>query len=221
MRRWMVVFALAGIAGCTHASDIEIRNPMTARAVDQNRIVKPHDYIERERGLPPGSVADEAQLLTADAQQVCFAVTLRETDPIDLSRADVRLSAPKLDALTVAQVWPEAPTVRTFNGRIPERHQTGMETVCTAQDQYGNCRGWQTRPIYSMVWVPGPVSVYEARGRMCFQNRGVATPATQQLSLELRLARVGQPGSFGLFGTLSKRVVFRWGFLGAVGAVKS
>lgn len=221
MRRSLLAIALAGMVGCTHVSDIEIHNPMTAATVEQNRIVKPHDFVERERGLPPGSVADEAQLLSADARRLCFAVTLREIDPIELGRAQIRLSAPNLDAIAATQVWPDSSTVSTYNGRVPERRQTGLETVCTAQDQYGVCRAWQTRPIYSTVWVPGPVSVYEARGRMCFENRGV-TPATEQLSLELRLPRTGENAGYSLlFGGMGKRVVFRWGFMSGAGVVKS
>src|SRR5262245_49247421 len=130
MGRWLVfIAATSGLVGCTHASDIEIRNPMTAHALDQNKIVKPHDYIERQRGLPPGSVADEAQLITLDPQQICFAVQLHEIDPVDLNQVEVRLSAPKLEPATDAQVWPEATTSTTYNGLIPERREVGTETI--------------------------------------------------------------------------------------------
>src|SRR4051812_25688880 len=84
-------------AGCLHSSDLEMRNPILAHAVDPNRIVKDHGYAEQARGLPAGAMADEAILLRADPQEVCFAVTLHEFDSIDLREVEATVSAPSKD----------------------------------------------------------------------------------------------------------------------------
>lgn len=216
MLLWVVV-AAAGLGGCAHESDVEIRNPLTAHAVDANRIVKPHDYAENARGLPPGSMADEATLVSMASDQICFGVTLHELDPIDLRTVEAELSAPKVDAVDDAKVWAEAPVSREYEGLVPEQHQTGSETVCSSRDSDGVCQAWQTRPTYATVYVRGPVNVYQSRGRICFANRGIANAATEQVSLKLVLRREGQgtftPGTmtFGWGGGGAKKVVFRWG----------
>jgi hypothetical protein len=218
--RIYVVFGISlSAAGCIHASDAEIKNPISQRAVEPNHIVKEHGYAEQARGLPPGALSDEAALTVADPGQLCFAVTMRELDPIDLRDVEVALSAPKKEAITNAQMWPEPTRYQTFEGLVPERRETGVETVCSSHDANGVCVAWQTRPIYATVYVRGPVNVYQARGRLCFAN-GVLTPATEQVSLDLRVRKQSSAdvATVGLWGPGvggTKRAVFRWGFSGA------
>ena len=214
--KYLLLLTLAA-GGCVHAPDIELHNPIVTRAVEPNRIVKEHGYAEQARGLPPGSLADEAILTNADPGQVCFAVTLRELAPIDLREAVALLSAPKKDPVEQPQIWADAPAMQTFDGLIPEQHQTGYQTVCSAHAADGTCTSWSTNPTYATVYVRGPVNVYAVRGKLCFRN-AVLTSATEQISLDLRLQRA--PGDvamvgWGAFGG-QKREVFRWGFLSLV-----
>ncbi|MFI5289406.1 MAG: hypothetical protein ACHQ17_07145 [Polyangia bacterium] len=226
MLLWTIL-SCALVSGCAHESDIEIRNPLAVHAIDANQIVKPHDYAENARGLPPGSMADQAQLVSMAPAQVCFGVSLHELDPIDLRSVEAELSAPKVDATDDAKVWAEQPTFKQYDGLVPEQRETGTETVCSSRDSDGVCQGWQTRPTYATVYVHGPVKVYETRGRLCFPNHGLATPATEQVSLKLVMRREGGAavrvgyGLYGGFGGGSKKVVFRWGLSTASGATQT
>jgi hypothetical protein len=220
---WIQVLLVSAAAatGCMRHSDIEISNPLKANAVAPNKIVKSHRYTEQERGLPPHSMDDEAVLLRADAQQICFSLTLHELSPIDLRNVQVKLSAPKADTLEQAQLSGEQPLVQTYDGLIPERHQTGTETVCTSKNSDGICTHWDTHPTYTIVHVPGPVKVYTTRGQLCFDNR-VLSADTPQVTLAVRVPRqttADAPAapmgmfSFGLGGGRDKGAVFRWGFV--------
>ncbi len=221
-------FALAFViplVGCTHASDVELRNPLVAGAIDNNRIVKPHDYIENQRGLPKGSVADEATLVAVDPQQVCFGLTMHELDPIDFREMEVALKTPEAPAVETARVQPEPVTFQSYDGLVPETRVVGEETVCSRRDGNGVCIAWATQPVRSTAMVPGAVKVYEARGRVCFDNQKAVTRTTQQVTLEVKMRRrlnqggavVG--GGFGFWGAGggSKEIVFRWGFPGSKG----
>jgi len=211
----ILLFVALAAGGCVHASDVELQNPILTHAVEPNRIVKDHGYAEQARGLPPGTLADEAILTTADPGQVCFAVTLHELAPIDLRQTVATLEAPKKDPVEAPQIWAEPTSFQTYDGLIPEQRETGYATTCTAHASDGTCTNWATNPTYATVYVRGPVNVWSVRGRLCFNNQ-VLTSATEQVSLDLRLARqndgTAMVGWGGLGGT--KRIVFRWGFLG-------
>jgi hypothetical protein len=218
MRTRLLVFAALAAGGCMHASDIELHNPILSHAVEPNRIVKDHGYAEQARGLPAGSLADEAILTTADPGQVCFAVTLHELAPIDLQQTVATLEAPKKEPVEQPKIWAETPAMQTFDGLIPEQRETGYTTVCTAHAADGTCTSWSTNPTYSTVYVRGPVNVYSVRGKLCFGN-AVLTSATEQITLDLRLARQGGDVAtvglgWGAMGAGTKRIVFRWGFTG-------
>jgi hypothetical protein len=123
--------------------------------------------------------------------------------------------SPRSDAVEDPQIWPEAPTVQTFNGLVPIRQYAGTETYC-ASYYNGYCTSWQTRPRYIVTWQPGPVNVYSTGARMCFANRGVVQADTPQITLELKLRRGGveanMTSGWGLLAGFTKKVVFRWGF---------
>jgi hypothetical protein len=206
------------LVGCVHESDVELRNPLLAGAVDTNRIVKPHEYVENHRGLPRGSVADTATLLSIDAQQICFGLTMHELDPIDFREMEVELKTPKGESAGQARVDPTPVTFQSYEGLVPEVRVTGEETVCSRRDGNGICVAWQTRPTHATTMVPGEVRVYEAQGRLCFDNRQLVTASTEQVSLLVKMRRrMSQGGGFGFFGAGggSKEMVFRWGFPGS------
>jgi hypothetical protein len=204
MRSCCILGALALAAGCA-TPEVVIRNPMVVHAIDANRIVHPHNYVERARGLPPGSVADEASLTELDPGRVCFGLSVHELDGVDLQAAEALLKVPKMDAVQGAQVWADPPVFATYQGLIPERRVVGSESYCSARDGYGNCMVWRTRPVYSTVYVPGPVNVYNSHGTMCFANRNLIGPATEKVTLELHLRR--QAGG-------NKDLEFTWSLLG-------
>jgi hypothetical protein len=208
------------LAGCAHAADVELRNPLVAGAVDNNHIVKPHDYVENHRGLPKGSVADEAALLSVDAQQVCFGLTMHELDPIDFREMDVELKGSG-EPIETARVEPEPVTFQSYDGLIPEVTVTGEQTVCARRNPDGICTAWETHPIKTAQMVPGVVKVYEAKGRLCFANQNAVTASTNQVDLVIKMRRrlnVAQPmGGFGMWGGggSAKKIAFRWGFPGS------
>jgi hypothetical protein len=205
------ILGSGAVAGCTHRADLTMRNPLAAHAIDANRIVKEHATAEKSRGLPAGSMADEAVLVEADPKQLCFDVTLHELDPLDLTHAKIALSASNAETSKHAKINAESPTEKTYDGLVPVRRVTGSETTCTNRTTSGACQNWETRPTYAESYVPGPVRVYEARGKVCFDNH-VANEATEQLSLELRLDRPGARMVTLFGGGGAKKVVFRWGF---------
>jgi hypothetical protein len=196
----LVAFACVAASGCVRASDIDIRHPLVARAVDPNQIVKPHGFAEQNRGIPPGSLSDQAVLMELSEQRVCFDATVRELAPVDLSTGMSTMSTPGYEAVAGAQVQADPPSVTPYNGLVPIRTQVGMQRVCTARTYNGYCLAWAFQPVYATRFVPGRVDVYASHARMCFPNSGAVTAKTEQVRLE---ANAG-----------SKKVVFRWGLVG-------
>ncbi len=200
-RTSLLVVAFASTAvGCVRASDIEIRHPLVARAVDPNQIVKPHGFAESQRGLPSGALADEAVLMELSEQRICFDATLRELAPVDLASGMSKVSTPGYEGVGGAQIQADPPDATPYNGRVPIRQQVGMARVCTARTYQGYCIAWGFQPIYATTWVPGRVDVYRSHARLCFANNGVVSTATEQVQLE---AHGG-----------GKKQVFRWGLVG-------
>lgn len=214
----LLLSGLSGLAGCGHSVDIRMRNPLVVRGVDPNRIVKTHNFIARDRGIPPQSMQDEAALVMLDSRQACFAVTLHELAAIDLSRVQATLEVSGFANIEQAQVSPGQATAQTFQGHMPQRRQVGMETYCSYWVN-GYCQAWSTRPVYTIVDVPALISVYQTCGQICMPHGGAITPATPWITLVLRLpvltydAAYAASGVFGGSGT--KKIAFRWGFLAA------
>jgi hypothetical protein len=230
MRHALVVSLFASsLIGCAHSSDIEIGNPLVIGSVERNQIVKPHEYTENQRGLPRGSMDDQAAIVSADGTAVCIDLTMHELDPIDFREADFKLTAKDAEAIDAPRVESGPARTATYDGLVEHRELTGHETYCADRNGEGVCTSWQTRPTYATKMVPGPVQVYEARGRLCFDNsKSVLSASTPQLALEVKMRRRLSSGaaatpaanimSFGLAGVGSKKaVVFRWGFAGKGG----
>jgi hypothetical protein len=205
-------------AGCI-VGDVTIRHPLTAGQLDQNLITKEHRVAESSRGLPPGAMSDQAALTRVSEQDICFDVTMRELDPIDMHSVRVKLEAVGQPPREQAQLWPEQPVSRNYMGLVPERVQTGYQNYCTAYAYNGVCIAWATRPIYGIVMRPGNVNVFETRGRMCFPNGGLVTPRTEAIKLELVVPRPAKSFESGYtgwgWGPGDKRTVFAWSFAGA------
>ena len=202
---------LAAASGaCTHEVEMSIRNPISARAIDQNKIVKADDDSSDRNGLRPGTIRNEAVLTVANAKRVCFNVLMRSLSPLNLSRVEAKLVVPKQPSVETPQISNEEATSEDLPGKIPETRESGSETYCAYRDSNNNCTSWRTRPTYVTVWVPGTITVHQHRGSVCFPNKGILTSATPQISLELSVPVQGRTGMFGT--TESKEEDFTWGF---------
>jgi len=192
--------------GCA-GPDLIIPNPVVSGTVAPNRIVKQHGYAESGAGLPPGSMSDEAVLDTLTPQEACVSVSLHELSTIDLQTASVRFGsdsgASMLPAMTITP-----PTSQTYRGLVPHTEQTGTRMVCNS-DANGQvvC---VSQPIITTVMIPGPVEVWNTKGRLCAPNAGVITPTSKELDLEI-VTPTAARGYMG-FGHGSKKTVFRWAF---------
>jgi hypothetical protein len=215
---FMTLFCVVGLSGCAGFVDVRMRHPLVVNSVDKNVVSKEHHFQERQRGLPPESMADEASLTRLGTEDICFDVTMRELDAIDLRSVQAKLDVPGQVPRDQAQMWPDQPVARDYNGLVPQRVQTGYETYCSARAYNGVCISWQTRPVFGIVMVPGPVQVFETHARMCFPNGGFVTPATEVVRLDLTVPRPAKSFETGYngwgWGPGDKRTVFRWGFEG-------
>lgn len=212
MKRLLVSLVLLASA-CGPSIDVVIRNPLVVGQVGQNTITKPHRWQEERRGLPVGALSDSAQLLSADAQQICFGVTVHELAAIDPNQTRARLEASKGLLQEQPTVWPNQPTVRTYTGLVPIRVPAGWETYCAARNYNGYCVRWETRQTFRTAWQPGPVNVYESTMRLCFPNGGALSQLTEFLSLTIKAPLQGLvDGGWGLFSlSKTKEARFVWG----------
>lgn len=208
--------------GCGLSTDIAIRHPLVGGAgVAQNTIVKEHGYAENQRGLPRGAMSDQASLTRLGAEDICFDVVMHELDPIDMRSVHAKLEVWGQVAREQAQLWPEQPVARDYQGLVPQRVQMGYVSYCTVRAYNGVCLAWSTRPRYGTVMRPGRVSVYESRARMCFPNGGFVTDTTEAIRLELTVPRPAASyqstyTGWWAWGAGDKRTAFGWSFDGAL-----
>jgi hypothetical protein len=192
--------------GCA-GPDITIPNPVVSGAVSPNHIIKQHGFAESSRGLPVGSMADEAVLESLTAQEVCVSVSLHELSAIDLQTAQIHFADEAGAGLVPAMTVTPA-TSQSYAGLIPREEQTGTRLVCNT-----NANGQtvcETQPIIRTVMVPGPVEVFNTKGRLCAPNQNVVTAASKGLALEITTPTAGR--SYIGFGHGSKKSSFRWAF---------
>jgi len=203
--------ALAAVTGCA-GPDMTMRNPIVAGALDQNHIVKTHGYAESQSGLPAGSMNDEAVIDTLDKNQICVNVSLHELSALDLTQGEVKIESDTGSALQPA-LNAEPPTQQTFTGLVPHTEQTGTRLVCNYNNGQSVC---ETQPVYSTTMVPGPVDVFNTRGRLCAPNQNIVVPSTTKMSLKITTP-VAARSKWG-FGHANKSVTFRWAFEGSAPA---
>lgn len=196
----------AAVTGCA-GPDMTMRNPIVAGSLEQNHIVKMHGYAESRSGLPAGVMSDEAVIDTATKQQVCVNVSLHELAAIDLTTAEIKFTS-GTGSLLQPQLNAEQPTSQTYQGLVAHTEQTGTRLVCNYTNGQSVC---ETQPVYSTSMIPGPVDVYNTKGRLCAPNQNLITPATQDMSLKISTPTAA-PGGFMGMGHASKSVTFRWAF---------
>jgi hypothetical protein len=231
LRTASLLLAATSLSGCFIAAlvkqkepDLQITNPLAGGTVDASKIEKAHSNADTYLGVPPGTTADEAHIVSLDAKELCIAVTIHEVGSIDLRTATPRLSATGTSVVTQARADLDPPRVRQMRGQVPKRVQVGMQTVCTQREGQA-CMAWGTQPVYRTDMVPGNVRVYESSGRYCFANDSLITTATKEMTFEVRLPRptegTVEEGGIEKFGQTDRRAKFRWGFTGGGSTGKS
>jgi hypothetical protein len=201
------IFAVA-VAGCA-GPDITMPNPVVTGSVPTNHIVKEHGYAESSNGLPVGSMSDEATIEALDKTQICVTVSLHELAALDLTQAEVKFES-STGSLLQPQLNAEAPTQQTYQGLVPHTEQTGTRLECQSNASTGTT-SCQTVPIYSTTMIPGPVDVFNTRGKVCAPNQNLVTPATKDLALKISTPTSARGGFLGT-GHKNKNIAFRWAF---------
>jgi hypothetical protein len=206
----VLLAALAG--GCTRSATTQIRNPAQIGYVEPNKVVISYARIESNYGLPPGSLNEEASLVSYDPSGACFNVSLNNLEDAaalaDIAAYDIQLLADD-SPLPPGTVQPGGVTATVHQGLVPETQQTGTSTSCVRTNPNTQaCEQWDTQPTYSTYMVPGPVTVYSGAGNVCFPNNGALHPGTQEVALEFRSAA----------NVPRHRFTFEWRFLGTAPA---
>ena len=206
MKRLILVpLAFAACAG----PDITMPNPVVSGNVAANHIVKDHGFAESHSGLPVGSMADEATIEALDKSQICVTVSLHELAALDLTQAEIKFESSTGSALQ-PQLNAEPPSQQTYQGLVPHTEQTGTRLECQSNASTGTT-SCQTVPIYQTTMIPGPVDVFNTKGRLCAPNQNLVTPATKDLALKISTP-TSAPGGFMGLGRKNKNVAFRWAF---------
>lgn len=200
----LAVGALGSSVGCVRAISVDIPHPLTRGGVQPNRIPNPDESDSRYFGLPIGTFQDEASLVSLDAQQACFTVTVRtDGDHANLGtlgnwRVFLR-GDPNIELMNPTFGPPAQQTVVAMQGSVPQRQYAGTYTTCTRYTYGTRC---EQHPRYITVRVPAIVNVVTGGGAVCFAHGGTINRATQQVTLHM-----DDPGNVG------RRVAFRWRFI--------
>ncbi len=181
--------------------------------------------LERQRGLPPGSLQQEARIVRADPQGLCFNVTLRGLD--DPRFPDLRNWTVHFRSVVTGEeaesVQDDAPNIelipvqtQSFQGLVPVQVQVGSETVCSQTDNAGRCVRWREDAIYGTNWVPGTVMVSTGGGNICYPNTQHLTLDTRAVALRLNAGRNSGGSAAG-----PARLTYQWDIAGAGGPATS
>lgn len=209
MRTVLLVLAAAlALVGCTRTASVQIRNPAQVGVVEPNRVVLSYARAEQHRGLPPGSLNEEASLISYEPRGACFDVMLNNLEDraelSSLTTYEIRVTADG-DELPPPDVMPNASMATVHQGLVPQTEQTGTTTECVRRHpETQACEQWDTRPVYSTYMVPGPVTVVTGGGKVCVPNNGLLSPYTEEVAVDFRTPR----------GVTAHRFRFRWQFVG-------
>ena len=190
-------------ASCVDTSGSLIPNPLLAGSVQQNREISLEENRERQYGLPPGSLGSEASMVSLDAKEVCFNVTVRTVsdrpDLVDPQSWKVFLrGTPEFEDMSPLHRGATQPTQQQLPGMI-QQTQTEQERIC---DQSGfNC---YTRNITRNVAVPSTLTLLTGGGTVCFANKGYLGPKTERMTLLMDDPRTSWPAQ--------RRIEFSWRF---------
>jgi len=194
---------IAALNGCVNAVTVQIPHPVKY-GLQPNRI--PQSDIERSNylGLPSNTFTSEASLISVDANQVCFGVTIRidgdRAQLADLSQWRVFMRGdPRIEIMSPVFGPPAQQTAVQMQGSVPRQQLVGYTTQC---HRYGNSVQCSQQPQYVTVRVPAIVNVLTGGGSVCFAHGGIVNLATEQLTLHLDNPNV-----------VTHRMAFRWRFV--------
>ncbi len=199
---------VAALAGCSSTHYVEIRHPLQVGQVDPNSVPFEARTEESARGLPTGSLVDEASLTEVTPERVCARITMWSLDEVDPGRGDYNSFRIAMlndqDGVEVDQatVQMEQPMTQQFQGHIARREPVGWRNVC-AGTRNGRCVRYRRERVYRTVYYPHIWQVTNHPATVCFANGGFITPATTRAAIEVD--RRG-PG----------RMIFEWQFQSAV-----
>jgi len=198
----LAVLSLVAVA-CSSTHYVHIRHPLQVGQVDPNAVPFENSFAENERGLPGGTLVDEASLTEVTPERVCAHVRLWsvETNPERGIFQNYQVSLLNdQDGVenSQAQISPEQPVTTPMQGHIARTIQTGTRQVCSYYNSRGYCTGWTTQPVYQTYYEPHVWQVTSYPASLCFQNGGFVTPSTTRISLDFDPSQGG--GNF----------VFQW-----------
>ncbi|MGF1468598.1 MAG: hypothetical protein ACFCGT_20940 [Sandaracinaceae bacterium] len=197
---------LAG--GCAHTRFVEIRHPLQVGQVDPNAVPFENTSQERETGLPPGTLVDQATLTEVTPERVCADVTLWS---LQTNRARGAYQNYRIALLTdqqgveqtQAEIQLEQATLTRIQGHRAVRVPAGRERYCY-RNRRGRCIEWRWRTVYATEYQPHIWEVQTNPAEVCFPNGGFVTPSTSRAAIEFRPVNS------------ASRFVFEWVFTSAV-----
>ena len=164
----LVLAAALALGACTTTSYVTIRHPLQVGQVDPNTVPFESRRQERRRGLPAGTLVDEAQLLSLTPEQICVRTSVWGTQ-LEPQRADY-------NTYSIVLVADNAGVENA-----PQQVQLEQARVV----QYRGFRGVY-RGGYSSTRVPFVYQLTQQPATLCFANGGFVTPNTTHLTLEMR-----------------------------------
>lgn len=200
MTRYIGFFALLSIAvlgGCAGRGGgllqrTTIQHPMTGGGVAGGApLVFREPDTEQDLGIQAGTLDDQATLVRADAEQVCFDVTVRvpegEEQWANLTSYRIQLLSTESEAAFENPMVSGRPVQAfTLPGTAREQIPTGgQRTYCAYRDGDGLCQEYRTEPIMRTIRVPTTRTVYEGGGLVCWANQGILSPSTTWLRMRL------------------------------------
>jgi hypothetical protein len=209
LTRPLTVLMLLGLGAanlaCVHAPTAMMANPLSSGQVSENEIHYRDNMNEQQLGVPTGTLAHDASLVSADDKELCFKVKLR-TARKDLSspknwRVFLR-GKPDFEDMSPRFKDSDRVTEEVVGGSVLLSSQS-QQRVC---DNTGYC---YQKTITSSTRVPQDVKVLTGGGTVCFANAGHLGKGTEEVTLHLDDP---SPPSAGMFTGLMGRVAFRWKF---------
>jgi hypothetical protein len=199
------LLAIFSLTGCVRDVAVTtVPNPAVSGVSADTRVAVSYPLQESQRGLPVGTLDDEATITSFDANQVCVGIALRAVDEgageswSVLENFDISLETSDGRRLTPATYQASEATMQQYQGYVPTEVVVRVDRVCTQQNPQGQCTRWTDQPVTETQWLPGIVHVHTGGGGLCFQHAGAINPATQSIRLALRRT--------------ARRVDFQWSF---------
>lgn len=182
------------LGACSSTHYVRIRHPLHVGQVDPNSVPFEARREESPRGLPAGTLVDEAQLVEVTPERICLHTTLWTLDEVNPERGVYQnynialLNDQEGVEMSNAQIQLEQPITQAYNGHIARREQVGTRRVCASyrgQGRRRHCVRYRREPVYQTRYYPHVWQVTQHPATMCFGNGGFITPSTTRVALEV------------------------------------